>query len=58
MKKKKRGTEISIFNSNNQITAIVYKNKTELDGNKFPVGFLQNNIDEVEKIITCQTITK
>ena len=27
----------------------MYKNKTELDGNNFPVGFLQNNIDEVAK---------
>ena len=27
----------------------MYKNKTELDGKKSPVGFLQNNIDELAK---------
>ena len=28
----------------------MYHNKTELYGKKFPVGFLQNNIDEVANI--------
>ena len=45
----KRGTEISISNTKNRISAIVYNNKTELDGKNFPVGLLQNNIDEVAK---------
>ena len=42
-------TEISIANTKNEITAIVYKYKTELEGKKFPVGFLQKKIDEVVK---------
>ena len=33
----------------NEITAIVYKNKTELYGKNFPVGFLQKKINEVAK---------
>ena len=44
----KRLTEISIANVKNEITAIVYQNKTELHGNNLSVGFLQNKIDEVE----------
>ena len=39
----------------------MYKKKTELDGMKFPVGFLQNNIDEFRKkhdLINYQKIMK
>ena len=42
-------TEISIDNYKNEITAILYKNKIELYGKKFPVGLPQKNIYEVSK---------
>ena len=45
----KKLTEISISNAKNGITAIVYNKKTELDGNKFPVGLIQKNINEIAK---------
>ena len=53
-----RLTEIIIANANIETTDIVYKKKIELDGKNPPVGFLQNNIDEVVKNITCQKITR
>ena len=52
----KRITEI-IF-ANVKKTAIVYHKKTELNGKKLPVGFLQNKIDEVAKKITYGRINK
>ena len=38
-----------ISNYKNETKTIVNKKKTELDSNNLPVGFLQNDIDEVEK---------
>ena len=48
-KENKRLTEISIYFAKNRITAIIYHKKTGLHSKNFPVGLLQNIIDEVAK---------
>ena len=53
-----RLTKISIANAKNETIDIVYKIRPELYGRNPPVGFLQNNIDEVVKNITLQKITR
>ena len=40
---------MSIANTKNEITAIMYQNKTELVGNQSQVGFPHKNTDEVAK---------
>ena len=51
-------TEIIIANAKNEITSIMYQNKTELVGKKLPVRFPHKKIDELAKKTTNQLITK